>query len=114
MRYIPIDKTSIPYSFDVPIAGETYTFRVKYNAEEDYFTIDLLRGGDVVKLADKVTMGKPLFSNFTHLHVPLIPVVPEDVSEQETRVGWDQLEETVFLFLAEDPDEAPDNPGEAE
>ena len=48
MDYIAVEKSLIPYRFDIAIEGKTYTFEVHYNAENDYFTVDLYRNGDLV------------------------------------------------------------------
>ncbi len=48
MEYIEIEKDLIPYRFDIAIDGKTYTFEVSYNAENDYFTVDLYRNDQLV------------------------------------------------------------------
>ena len=43
MRYLDIDKSLVPYEFEILLAGELFKFRVNYNEEFDYFTIDLFK-----------------------------------------------------------------------
>lgn len=99
MEYIEIEKDLIPYEFDISIGGKTFTFVINYNAEFDYFTVDLYRNGELVVAGEKIVYGRPLFSSSQHLDVPTIPIFPYDLAENETRVTWDNLNETVFLWL---------------
>jgi hypothetical protein len=98
-QYISIDKTLIPYQFDIQLAGRSFTFDVRYNAQSDFFTIDLRRGGQLIVAADKIMYGRVLFVNQQHLDVPAVPIIPYDLAMNEKRVGWDNLGVTVFLWL---------------
>lgn len=102
MEYIQIEKDLIPYRFDIAIDGKTYTFEVHYNAENDYFTIDLYRNGQLVIAGVKIAYGRPLFAAHKYLDVPQVPIIPLDISGQTDRVTWDNLNETVFLWLVTD------------
>lgn len=99
MEYIEIEKDLIPYRFDIAIESKTYTFEVQYNAENDYFTVDLYRNGQLVIAGVKIVYGRPLFVAHRYLDVPLAQIVPLDLSGQTDRVTWDNLNETVFLWL---------------
>lgn len=98
---IPIDKAEIPYRFDIEIAGELFTFEIHYNARFDFFTAALEKNGVVIVAGERITYGQPMFGALNDPRLPKIPIIPKDVAGQETRVGWDQLDETVFLFLDE-------------
>ena len=104
MDYIEIEKDLIPYQFDIAIGGQSYTFEVGYNAENDYFTIDLYRNDQLVIAGVKICYGRPLFAANMYLDIPQVPIVPLDLSGQEQRVTWDNLNETVFLWLVTDDD----------
>ncbi len=99
MEYIAIEKDLIPYRFDIAIEGKTYTFEIHYNAENDYFTVDLYRNGQLVIAGVKIVYGRPLFAAHMHLDVLPVQIVPLDLSGQTERVTWDNLNETVFLWL---------------
>lgn len=99
MEYIEIEKDLIPYRFDIAIAGKTFTFEINYNAENDFFTIDLYRNEQPIVIGEKVVYGRPLFASQQYADIPDIPIVPYDLSEKENRVSWDNLNETVFLWL---------------
>lgn len=102
MEYIEIEKDLIPYRFDIAIDGNTYTFEVSYNAENDYFTVDLYRNDQLVIAGAKAVYGRPLFAAHMYLDVPQIPIIPLDVSGQTERVTWDNINDTVFLWLVSD------------
>ncbi|MBW2672327.1 MAG: hypothetical protein JRD89_02775 [Deltaproteobacteria bacterium] len=98
MEYIPVLKNAIPYTAKTRIAGETYEFAFNYNAEYDYFTVTLSRDGSPISTR-KIIYGLPLFPATDQFPKKLI--VPLDSSLAETRVGWEQLEKTVFLCVIE-------------
>jgi hypothetical protein len=99
MEYIEIEKDLIPYRFDIAIKGKTYTLEIHYNVENDYFTVDLYRNGQLVIAGAKIVYGRPLFDAHRYLDVPPVQIVPLDLSGQTDRVTWDNLNETVFLWL---------------
>lgn len=99
MQYIEIDKNNIPYEFDITLGGKTYTFLINYNSEYDFFTVDLLSNGILVVAGEKIVYGRVLFSSCFHLDVPQVAILPYDIAEKETMVNWDNLNETVFLWL---------------
>lgn len=105
MEYIKIDKSLIPYKFDITLAGETYTFDVKYNALKDFFTIDLLKNDEVVVLGEKLIYGKPLFLSSQYKNVPKIDILPFDLANKTERITFENLNEQVFLFLVGEDDE---------
>lgn len=102
MEYIAIEKDLIPYRFDIAIGGKTFTFEIHYNAEHDFFTVDLYRNEQLIAAGIKVVYGRPLFWGLEYLDVPQVPIIPLDLSGQADRVSWDNLNETVFLWLVKD------------
>jgi hypothetical protein len=99
MQHIEIEKINIPYGFDIVLEGKTYTFLINYNAEYDYFTVDLYSNGTLIVAGEKIVYGRVLFSSCFHLAVPQVAILPYDVAEKETKVSWENLNETVFLWL---------------
>lgn len=105
MIYIEIDKEAIPYEFEMDIANEEFTFVIDYNGRFDYFTMDLYKNDVLIIKSEKIVYGRALFWSYPDESlIPQHPIIPFDEAGKETRVGWDQLEETVFLFIG-DPDE---------
>lgn len=99
MEYIDINKSLIPYSFDITLVGETYTFEVNYNSKYDFFTIDLLKNNEVIVLGEKLIYGKPLFTSSQHKDIPKIDLLPYDLSDSTERITFDNMNESVFLYM---------------
>ncbi len=99
MNYIDIDKDKVPYRFDITLAGETYTFEVKYNTLKDFFTIDLLKNDRVIVLGEKIIYGKPLFLNSQHKDIPKVDILPLDLTDKSERITFENLNKEAFLFL---------------
>jgi len=93
--YIDIDKNAIPYRFEIKLAGVTYGFEIRYNSEYDYFTADLYRGNELVVAGEKIVYATPLFEN----EIQNLKILPLDLSGNSDRVGWNELGESVFLYL---------------
>jgi hypothetical protein len=98
-QFISIDKDLIPYRFDITLARRTFTFDISYNAMRDFFVIDLLCDDIPIVIGEKVVYGRPLFLNQQHLDVPTVPIIPYDLSLAANRVTWENLNNTVFLWL---------------
>jgi len=98
-QFISIDKELIPYKFDITLSGRTFTIEINYNAMRDFFTINLLRDEISVVIGEKIVYGRLLFLNQQHLDVPTVPIIPYDLSLTENRVTWENLNNTVFLWL---------------
>jgi len=98
-QYIPIQRDIIPYQFDITLRGRTFTFFINYNAGHDFFTIDLYRNDVLIVAGEKIVYGRVLFVNQQHLDVPTVPIIPYDMSLNEDRVTWENLNSTVFLWL---------------
>lgn len=103
MNIIDINKKLCPYQFDIQLDNATYTFRIRYNSEFDYFTTDLLVGDIEILNGEKIIYGRELFLSHRHLTVPR-GVIALDVSDEQTRAGYNELGDTVFLYLAGDSD----------
>lgn len=101
MRYIPIDKNIIPYNFEMNIEGEQYKFEVFYNDRFDFFTIDLYKNEELVVLGEKLVYGKPLFLTSLHRDTPPVLLMPFDVSEQENRVTFENMDDSVLLYFVD-------------
>lgn len=99
MRYIDIDKDAIPYTFDMRLNNVTWSFEVRYNAEHDFFTVDLLKQGELIVAGNKLVYGKRLFDVVQNK--PSVPIIPYDESGNSNRVGWDELGRSVFLYLGD-------------
>lgn len=101
--YIPMDTSRIPYSFAVKLGGTTYRITVRYNGEDDAFTIDLHRQGAEVELlccGDPIRYGRPMWETVNDERFPLPVIIPLCLTGDEVqRVTWDNLGQSVQLFL---------------
>ena len=102
MEYIDIDKDSIPYEFDITIKGESFTFEVFYNTLKDYFTLNLLRNGEILVLGEKVVYAKPLFLTSRHKDIPKVNIIPYDLTNKAEKVTFENFNQQVFLFMVGD------------
>lgn len=99
--YIDIDKSLIPYRFDIELAGELFTMEVNYNSRFSFFTVGIEKDGEILVANEKLMLNKPLFSTFTDLRLPKVYIIPFDEEGVEDRITYDNLGKTVFLFVGE-------------
>lgn len=99
--YVPIQKNQTPYRFEITLGAELFTFEVRYNADFDFFTVDLSKDGEVLVYGEKLVYGVPLFVDVFDQRYPVLQLVPYDDAENETRVTYDNLDKTVFLQVVE-------------
>lgn len=115
INYIDIDKTKVPYQFDIKLNNTTYTFDIKYNTVGDFFTIDLYKQGKIVIYGEKIVYGKPIFNSKSKIlngkriiepqgiDFPKVIILPYDLAKLEKTASYSNLGETVFLYtLTED------------
>ncbi|ASS66372.1 MULTISPECIES: hypothetical protein [unclassified Paenibacillus] len=103
-EYIEIDKAQIPYQFEIELTGELYRMEIQYNPDFDFFTVDLYRGDELLATGQKLVYGVPLWRAIWDERFPDVAIVPYDLAEKETRITWDNLGESVFLYLYEGAD----------
>ena len=99
MKYIDIDKSKIPYTFEVVLNGDTYQFEINYNTLGDFFTITLYKNHILVRSGEKVVYGVPLFDNLLHLEVPFTVILPYDTTGEAIRITYENMNEDVFLYV---------------
>ncbi|MEV9639470.1 hypothetical protein ABZ756_02080 [Mammaliicoccus sciuri] len=99
MEYIEIDKDEIPYRFTIDLADEEFEFEINYNNRFDFFTIDLYKDGRTLVVGEKLILDRPLFTDLVDIELPKVTITPKDRSNNETRITYDNLEKTAFLFV---------------
>lgn len=99
--YVPIQKDQTPYRFEILLGAEPFEIEVRYNADFDFFTIDLSKDGEALVYGEKLVYGVPLFVDVFDQQFPVLQLVPKDDAGLETRVGYSTLGETVFLQVVE-------------
>ena len=100
MKLLPIFKDHVPYEAQYRLGNATYKLIFNYNYYGDYFTVDLHRGADILRTGEKVVFGKPLFSSFlADPRFPTVVIVPADLSLNTKRAGWDEMSDSVYMYL---------------
>ena len=99
MKYIEIEKDLIPYRFEMVFNNNTYILEINYNNKFDFFTLDLYRDKEIIFLREKIVYAKPIFISKKYSKDIDAVIYPYDLSEKANRVTWDNLEETVFMYL---------------
>lgn len=101
-EYIEVMKELIPYRFEIELGAELFEMEIRYNERHDFFTIDLMKNDEVLVYGEKVTYGVPLFDDVYDDRFPAPTIIPLDESGQESRVTYENLNNTVFLRLVND------------
>jgi len=99
MNYIPVFKDVLPFVYSIKIAGETFVFTFNYNESGDFFTVDLFRGDEILCYGEKIVYGKPLISAFADERFPKAAIVPLDFAGIRDKVGFEEMESDVFLYV---------------
>lgn len=105
MDSIDIDKTLVPYKFDINLSSRIYTFVINYNVLFDFFTADLLLNGSVLVKDEKLVLNQFLFRDISedsdHNQDPNFPSELLFVGTTDNtikRISYDNLGDTVFLY----------------
>ncbi len=100
MERIRINKSLIPYTFDIQLGNKLYTFRVDYNGKGDMFTVALYDGETCICAGEPLIYGVPLWTDVYVSGVyPISDIVPTDINGDATAVTYDNLDTTVFLYI---------------
>lgn len=103
---IEVDKSLIPYSFDILLAAELFNLEFHYNKTADLFTVTLSKNGEVLVYNEPIMYGMPLFSDVYVSDVfPAPDIIPLDESGEENKVTYENFGETVFLTIDDIGDE---------
>lgn len=99
MKYIEIDKTQVPYIFEINLNNETFQFEIYYNTIFDYFTVNLYKNHKLIKYGEKVVYNVPLFDNLQYLNIPKVKIVAKDTTNRANRADYNNMNEDVFLYV---------------
>ncbi len=101
MNIIEINKTLIPYDFNIALGSEVFNFRVDYNHTGGFFTIGLSKGGEVLCEGEPIIYGKTLFSDIRNANFPKVNITVSDPSGAYNAVTYNNFSESVFLVVTE-------------
>ncbi len=100
MKYIEINKRLLPYKFNIEL-DRLFTFTVYYNAEYDYFTVDLADEDGVIVRGERLVYGRRLFEHLKHLGIPTVEIRPYDKAGKVERIAFENMNEEVFLYVGD-------------
>lgn len=97
---LKISKEEVPYRFHLALSNDNLDIEllVKYNAEYDFFTLDLYIDSVLVRAGEKIIYGQALFEDIDVLPI----IIPWDFSGTSKRVGYEELSENVTLVVIDD------------
>lgn len=98
---IDVDKSKIPYQFQILLGGVRYSMEWQYNRTSGQFTCTLYDAeGNVLVYGEPLVYGNVMFSALCRSTAfPAVDLVPLDESGEETEITWENFGETVFLTL---------------
>ncbi len=100
MQLLPIFKEAIPYEAEYKLEQFTFKLRFDYNMIGDFFTVSLFKRGEPLILGEKIVFGKALFSSYpADDRLPFPVIIPIDLSLNQTRAGWRETMDSVFLYM---------------
>lgn len=96
---IKIDKSLIPYNFDIALGGALFNVTVDFNNTGRFFTIGLKRDGETICSGDPIVYGRKLFADVKNDKFPTIDIIPLDLSGGYNAVTHENLCEEVLLIV---------------
>lgn len=105
---IDVDKSKIPYQFQIMLGGVRYGMEWQYNKTSGQFTCTLYDAvGNVLVYGEPLVYGNTMFSPLCRgTSLPAVDLVPLDESGEESEITWENFGETVFLTLDDESDTA--------
>jgi hypothetical protein len=97
---IEVEKTEMPYDFNIVLGSEEFNLEFKYNEAVDLFTCTLSKNDEVLVYDEPLIYGSKLFQDvYNAAKFPCLDIVPLDESGKENTVTYDNLGVTVFLTI---------------
>ena len=96
---ITINKSLVPYSFNIVLGKEEFNFRVDYNNTGDFFTIELKKNGVTLCSGEPIIYGRKLFKDVRTPEFPIVDIIPFDLTKEYNTVTYKNLCEGVSLVL---------------
>lgn len=103
---IPFDKEELPERFELVLYERTHILEFDYNETGDFFTVHLYRLGDngedvPIVLGEKLVLGRPLWETIPRDDIPAPMLVPLDIGRKAQRVTYENMNESVFLYIVD-------------
>lgn len=103
LTYLPIrPERGFPQKFQCRIRRVMLEFVVRYNAEGDFYTIDVLdQDGDPIIYGRPVIYGADVLDGIIDDRLPLVSLIAADLAGQRHNVGQGTLGEDVQLWVVD-------------
>lgn len=102
MNILEIKKDLIPYTFNIVLAEEEFTFRIDYNDTANLFTVALSKEGVELCVGEPIIYGQSLFADLVNRgDFPKVTITPIDESGESNAVTYDNLSTTVLLQVTD-------------
>ncbi|MBR1868743.1 MAG: hypothetical protein IJ799_01605 [Bacteroidales bacterium] len=101
IEYIDVDASQVPYSFDIMLVDQTYTFEIKYNEEAGFYTVDLFDAdGEPLAFGEPVRYGRALFNAVENEKFPIPVIIPYCLTDEGiSEVTEENFGNEVKLYL---------------
>lgn len=96
---IEINKSLIPYEFDITLGSEVFTFKINYNNAGKFFTVGLAKNGKTLCEGAPIVYGRKLFESVSNPSFPAVDIIPLDLSKGYNKVTFSNLCEGVLLII---------------
>lgn len=94
-----INKSLIPYTFNIVLGGEEFTIRVDYNKVGRFFSVGVSKNGVTLCSGEPIVYGRKLFSDVWAVGFPAVDIVPYDPSGRYNAVTYSNLCNGVLLVV---------------
>ena len=99
MEVIEINKSLIPYDFNISLGGYLFNFRVDYNTTGNFFTLELKKNVETLCAGEPLIYGKKLFDDVKKPNFPSVVIIPYDPSSRYNRITYENLCDGVYLAI---------------
>ena len=97
---IEVDKTLLPYNFNIVLAGDEFNMEFMYNKAADIFTCTLRKGDEVLVYNEPLVYGTEMFADVYKSGLfPMLSIVPLDEAGNEKDITYENFVKTVFLTI---------------
>ena len=101
--YVNVEKSLIPYGFDIFFLNDRYRMEFNYNKTEDLITVTLSKDGEILVYNEPLIYGSPLFEDIYKTELfPMLNLVPIDESGVSRDLTYENFGKTVFLTVEDE------------
>lgn len=98
-QYIPIDTDDLPDIFDITLVGESYTFRIDYNYQADFYTVTIQKNGVTLVTQEPLVLDQLVAIDIPNSDLPTIDLRVMDETAVATDAGEENFGQNVQMYL---------------